>query len=219
MLTPDARSAASINSMIISQGLKLSDINFQTHSFKLEDLINGKTDAMGCYLSNEPYLLKQRGIEFDIHNPSDYGFDFYGGLLFTSQKELINNPSRVRSFYKATLKGWKYAFENIEETATLIYNKYNTQRKTLDALIYEGQVLKKLAKIEEGLLGDINTKKIEEIKRLYLLLGLSNHNPKFKLSDLIYNPYEIKLTKEEKEYLEENKITLVTNSNYPPFTI
>ncbi len=51
------------------------------------------------------------------------------------------------------------------------------------------------------------------------MLGLSNHNPKFKLSDLIYNPYEIKLTKEEKEYLEENKITLVTNSNYPPFTI
>ncbi len=59
MLTPDARSAANINSMIISQGLKLEDVKFQKHSFDIDDLINGKTDAMGCYLSNEPYLLEK----------------------------------------------------------------------------------------------------------------------------------------------------------------
>eukprot|EP01029_Cantina_marsupialis_P008881 TRINITY_DN208160_c0_g1_i1.p1 TRINITY_DN208160_c0_g1~~TRINITY_DN208160_c0_g1_i1.p1 ORF type:complete len:199 (-),score=15.32 TRINITY_DN208160_c0_g1_i1:46-642(-) len=60
MLTPDARSAASINSMIISQGLKLSDIKFQKHSFNLDDLINKKTDAMGCYLSKRRKKHKKK---------------------------------------------------------------------------------------------------------------------------------------------------------------
>ena len=219
MLTDDARSAASINSMLTSQGVRLENINFIPHSFKLEDLINNKTDAMGCYLSNEPFLLKKKNIDFTIHNPSDYGFDFYGGLLFTSNKELTNNPYRVKKFQEASLQGWKYAFENIDETAKLIYKKYNTQNKSLEALIYEGEVLKKLAKFDEGLLGEIDFKKIEEIKRLYLLLGIAKNNENYKLDDLIYNPNKVYLSQKEKNYLEKNKITLLTNSNFPPFTM
>lgn len=219
MLTPDARSAASINSMIISQGLKLQDIKFQKHSFKLDDLINGKTDAMGAYISNEPYILNKKNIDFTIHNPSDFGFDFYGGLLFTSIDEYKNNPQRVKGIYKATLKGWEYAFNNIEETAKLIFDKFNTQKKSLDSLIYEGNALKKLAKYEKGLLGNINLEKIEEIKRLYLLLGLNKNTSNLELEELIYNTNKISLSKEEKNYLKNNQITLLSNSNFPPFTM
>lgn len=219
MLTPDAVSAAAIHSMIISQGIKLDQINFIPHSFKLEDLINGKTDLMGCYLSNEPYILKEKNIKFDIFNPSDYGFDFYGGLFFTSEKELLNNPLRVKKMYKATLKGWEYAFKNIEETAKIIYKKYNSQNKSLDSLIYEGQILKKLTKFDEGMLGNINLHKIEEIKRLYLLLGITKNNINLDLTEIIYNPQNINLTKEEKEYLNKNEFSLVSNTNFPPFTM
>lgn len=219
MMTPDARTAASINSMIISQGLKLEDIKFQKHSFNLEDLINGKTDVMASYLSNEPFLLKQRNIKYNIHNPSDYGFNFYGGLLFTSLKELKKNPARVRKMHEASIKGWNYAFNNIEETAQLIFDKYNTQNKSLESLIYEGYTLKKLARFDEGLLGNIDYERIEEIKRLYLLLGLSKNIEDFKIKELIYNPYTVHLSKKQKEYLKKNYLSFVTNSNFPPFTM
>ncbi|XPV83207.1 MAG: ABC transporter substrate-binding protein [Halarcobacter sp.] len=136
---------------------------------------------MGCYLSNEPYILDEKNIEFKIHNPSEYGFEFYGGLFFTSQEELRENPIRVRKMHRAVLKGWKYAFENIDETVKIIYEKYNTQNKTLEALKYEAKFLKELAKFEEGNLGNIDYKKVEEIKRLYLLLGLSDSAINFKL--------------------------------------
>lgn len=219
MLTPNARSAASINSMIISQGLKLKDINFQEHSFKLQDLIDGNTDAMGCYLSNEPYLLKEKNIDFTIHNPSDYGFDFYGGLLFTSEKELNNKPLRVNKMYNATIKGWTYAFNNVEETAKLIYDKFNTQNKSLESLIFEGNTLKGLAKFKEGLLGNIDLKKIEEMKRLYLLLGLNKKNSNFQLDNLIFDKNKINLSKEETRYLKENQVSLISNTNLSPFTM
>jgi len=217
MITSDAKLAASINSMIISQGVSLDSINFQKHSFELEDLISGKTDALASYLSNEPFVLKEKDIEFVIHNPSDYGFDFYGGIFYTSKNELNENPLRVKKVYKATLKGWTYAFENIEETAKLIFDKYNTQNKSLESLIYEGKILKKLAKFDEGLLGNIDKKKIEEIKRLYLLLGTTNKS--YYLENFIYSPNQILKTKEIDSFLKENPLTLLTNNTYPPFTM
>ena len=219
MITSDAKSAASIYSMIISQGVQLDKVNFQEHTFKLDDLINSKTDAMACYLSNEPFILKKKNIDFTIHNPTDYGFDFLGGILYTSQKELENNPIRVRNMYNATLKGWIYAFNHIEETAKLIFDKYNTQNKTLESLIYEGKELKKLAKFEEGSLGNIDDKKIEEIKRIYLLLSLTKNNTSFKIDDLVYDPNRIIYTEDKKNYLKSNKLTLLSNDSFPPFTM
>jgi len=217
MLTPDARSAASINSMIKSKNIKLNEIDFIEHSFKLEDLINGKTKAMGCYLSNEPYSLMKENIKFKVFDPKDYGFDFYGGLLFTSKEELKDNPQRVKSFYDASIRGWKYAFENIEETAQIIYDKYNTQNKTLEALIFEGKVLKELSKYEEGLLGNIDSKKIDEIKRLYLVLGfVSKKN--FKIDDIIFDKNEILFNNEEKNFLKDKKISLLSSGLNMPFS-
>jgi polar amino acid transport system substrate-binding protein len=171
MITDDAISSAAINSMIVSQGVKLDEITIQKHSFNIDDLINKKTDAMACFLSNEPYILEKQNIKYNILNPNNYNFDFYEGILYTSEKELLNNPTRVQNFNKASIKGWEYAFNNIEETAKLIYEKYNTQNKSLDALIYEGEMLKSLSKIDKGLLGKIDSKTIDEIKRFYSFLG------------------------------------------------
>ncbi|WP_321470022.1 ABC transporter substrate-binding protein [Halarcobacter sp.] len=220
MLTSDARSAASINSMIMSQGLELEDINFQKHSFNLDDLINGKTDAMGCYLSNEPYLLEKKGIKYNVLNPSDYGFDFYGGIFFTSEDELMNHSKRVRKIYRATMRGWEYAFNNIEETAKIIYEKYNTQNKSLESLIYEGQVLKKLSKIEDGLLGKLDKNKIKEMQRLYILLGFGDKNIKIpKVEDFVYDSLNILYSLNQKKYIKQTKIKLLSDNNFPPFTM
>jgi len=217
MLTPDARSAASINSMIKSKNIKLNEIDFIEHSFKLEDLINGKTDAMGCYLSNEPYSLMKKNIKFKVFDPKDYGFDFYGGLLFTSKKELKDNPQRVKSFYDASIRGWNYAFENIEETAKIIYDKYNTQNKTLESLIFEGKVLKELALYEKGFLGHLDEKKINEIKRLYLVLGFVN-NKNFQIDDIIFNKNEILFNNEEKNFLKNKHVSLLSSGKNMPFS-
>lgn len=219
MITDDAISSASINSMIISQGIKLDDIIIQKHSFDINDLINKKTDAMACFLSNEPYFLEKQNIQYNVLNPNDYNFDFYEGILYTSQKELLNNPSRVQNFNKASLKGWEYAFNNIDETAKLIYEKYNTQNKSLDSLIYEGKILKELSKIEKGIFGEIDSKTIDEIKRFYSFLGLNKNNALFDTNSIILNKMNILLNDNEIKYLENNQFTLlVQDNNNIPFS-
>ena len=213
MLTPDARTAVAINSMITSKGIKLSDINFQQHSFDINDLITGKTDAMGSYISNEPFLLKNRNIKYNILDPKDYGFDFYGGILFTSSYELKTHPKRVQDFQKAILKGWEYAFLNIEETIEIIMNKYNTQNKTYSALLYEANALKKLSGIENNRLGFIDKNKLEEIQYIYTMQKYIKPNQ--KLTNFVVYPDDVILTSIEKEYLKKNTITYLSKINKP----
>lgn len=218
MITDDAISSAAINSMIVSQGVKLDEITIQKHSFNIDDLINKKTDAMACFLSNEPYILEKQNIKYNILNPNNYNFDFYEGILYTSEKELLNNPTRVQNFNKASIKGWEYAFNNIEETAKLIYEKYNTQNKSLDALIYEGEMLKSLFKIDKGLLGKIDSKTIDEIKRFYSFLGLNKLNSVFDTNSIILNKTNVILNDIEIKYLDNNNFTLLVEDNNIPFS-
>ena len=218
MITDDAISSAAIDSMIVSQGVKLDEITIQKHSFNIDDLINKKTDAMACFLSNEPYILEKQNIKYNILNPNNYNFDFYEGILYTSEKELLNNPTRVQNFNKASIKGWEYAFNNIEETAKLIYEKYNTQNKSLDALIYEGEMLKSLSKIDKGLLGKIDSKTIDEIKRFYSFLGLNKLNSVFDTNSIILNKTNVILNDIEIKYLDNNNFTLLVEDNNIPFS-
>jgi diguanylate cyclase (GGDEF)-like protein/PAS domain S-box-containing protein len=169
MVTEDAVRSASINSMLLSSGISGNDFVLQKHSFNLNDLIEGKTDAMASYLSNEIFYLEKKNIPYQVFNPKDYGYDFYGDILFTSNNEIINYPKRVRKFYTASKKGWLWAFENIEKTAQLIYDKYNTQNKSLESLIYEGQVLKKLALIKGIDFGHLSIKKFNKIAEVFRL--------------------------------------------------
>ncbi len=216
-LIQDASLTANINAMLVSNGINLNDIKYVPDTFSIEDLTKGRADAKLCFLSNEPYLLEQKGIKYKIHNPSNYGFNFYGGILFTSQKELEKNPLRVKRFNEASLKGWRYAFENIEETAKIIFEKYNTQNKTLDALIYEGKILKNLSDIDKGLLGDIDRKVIEELSRVYALLS-NDIKLDQNINTSIYSNDSINFTKEEKEYLKNNKIKLLSRLDFPPLS-
>jgi len=172
MITPDELGAAATMGMLASEGVRAFDIIRQKHSYNLDDLIDGKTDAMACYISNEPFVLKEKGIEFNGFAPKDYGQDFYGDLLFTSKDEVQNHPNRVRAFHKAALMGWKYAFSHIDETVELIKSQYDGQNKSVASLRYEGEVLKDLAYKGELPLGHVSETKFREISQLYFELGI-----------------------------------------------
>lgn len=219
MITPDAITSASYMSMFFSEGILKENLLIQKHSFDINDLIKGKTDAIASYISNEPYELEQKGIEYKFFHPKDYGFDFYGDILYTSQKELETNPKRVEEFTKASLKGWEYAFKNIEETAKIIYEKYNSQNKTIDQLIYEGKVLKTLAYNEKKKLGQIERNRFEEIAKTYRLLGILKKD--YTLDGFIHEMHgsnnKQTLTKKELLWLKNNpKLKLATNKEWNP---
>ncbi|MCK5110588.1 MAG: transporter substrate-binding domain-containing protein [Arcobacteraceae bacterium] len=222
MHTKSTSETASLHAMMNKYGVDKKDIIMQKHSFDVNDLINKKTDLMASYISNEPYALKQKNVEPIIFHPKDYGFDFYSDILFTSGDEIKNHKERTINFVQASLKGWKYAFNNIDETVELILKKYNSQKKTKEALIYEANELKKLAYYGNEELGHIDFHKLQRIYDIYNVMGLIKN--KTDLNKFIFHKdihraaAQIVLTVEEKRYLKSHPIIKAHNeTSWPPF--
>ena len=207
MITPDAKYSAPILAMLSANEININDFTVQKHSFDINDLINGKTDAMASYISNEPITLKEKGIEYTIFDPKDFGFDLYSDILFSSSEYIKNNPKLTKEFYEASLKGWKYAFENLAETAEIIYSKYNTQNKTFTHLVKEGEVLKKLAYTGNNELGDFNDNKLKNVANVFKLFGLVNKD--LDLKEFIYKENKPKIINLEISKQEKNIIITI----------
>ena len=215
MINKDASVAAPFVSMLLSKQISLDDLNVQSRTFGIDDLIHKKVDISTVFRSNEPYLLRKKGILYDIWDPKDYGFDFYDVLLFTSSTQVDKNPIMVQNFKNASIKGWEYAFSNIDETINLILDKYNSQHKSKDALLYEANELRKLAYYETDKIGEINKSDIQRIFDVYNLLGLTKDN--INLNEFIFNFESILFTKNERDYLKNNKFKVYVN-NWKPFS-
>ena len=201
MITNDAKDTVAIMAMLSANGININDIKIQQHSFNYNDLIDNKTDAMASYISNEPVSLGNKNIEYKIFHPKDYGFDFYGDILYSSSKYIKNNPKVTKDFFYNSMKGWEYAFDNINESVEVIYNKYNTNNKSKSDLLKEANVLKKLIYDNNDMpLGSLDKVKLQKIINVYEILGLIDHD--IDLDNFIYeyNPhktYAFELSKTE----------------------
>ena len=208
MTTDDAAMTAALTAMIEHQNVSLSMMKEIKHTFNIQDLINHNTDLMASYTSNEPFILEQKGLQYTVFDPKDYGFDFYSDILFTSEDEIKFHRQRVIRFKNASLKGWAYAFNHIEETVDLILKKYNTQNKSRKSLIFEAQKLKELAYIKNIELGNIDIHKIQRIYDVYNVTGLlKKKTNKVKLEDYIFDDKSEKsiFNENEKEYIKNKK--------------
>ncbi len=215
MLTNEQQSFATFQTMLRSHNVSLSEIQVIPHSYNVDDLIHKKTDLMVAYTTNEPYILQEKGYQPQILHPKEYGFDFYEELIFTSQKMVEIEPDLVEAFHKATIKGWLYAFNNIEESAKLIYEKYNPQKKSLESLIFEGNEMKKLAFIPGVEFGSVNIERLKSIEQSYRIMNLLEKSVDYY--GMIYNPSYKLFSEEERAYLW-NKGTLkmcVLKDNHP----
>ncbi|WP_345985705.1 ABC transporter substrate-binding protein [Sulfurimonas sp. HSL-1656] len=215
MMTSDVQTAASVQAMLRNAGMQEMELNLIPHTFDPLSLERNETDAMAAYSSNEPFVLSNRGVKTFAIDPKVAGFDFYNDILFTSQSELQQHPERVKRFYEASLKGWRYAFEHIDETARLLFEKYNVQHKSLEALRFEGKTLKSFALKEDTPLGDLSPDRLLAIYQAYTLLGYTKGMR--TLDAFLYHPERLLLTPQEQAWLKKHPvINIGVDSEWPP---
>ena len=198
------------------------DVNLVRERYKDDymRLINNEVDVMPAYIANEPFLFKEKGYDVNIINPTNYGFDMYGDMLFTNEDEAKNNPDRVEKFKEATLKGWKYALENKEEIIQLINEKYSKE-KSIEHLRYEANAIDSLINKDVTPLGYLDQGRIRYISEMYEYYGLTES--KIDLNDFLFDEIskkdkKLSLSDEEIKYLKDNPILKVHNfDSLPPY--
>ncbi|MGK5060179.1 EAL domain-containing protein [Janthinobacterium sp. LB2P49] len=140
-------------------------------SYRIEDLIDGKVDAIAAYSTNEPDYLDRAGFPYYQFTPRTAGIDFYGDNLFTSEHELRRHPERVKAFRAASLRGWQYAMAHREEMARVIHAKYS-QRHDHAHLLYEAQQMELLLQPVLVELGYMNPLRWQHIADTYAAMGV-----------------------------------------------
>ncbi|MFY0663509.1 MAG: diguanylate cyclase [Natronospirillum sp.] len=188
--------AAETLAALNSAGLDYRGLNNHLPTWDIEDLISGSTQLMPGFATDDPYILAQRGATPVSITPTDYGVDFYGDMLFTSQFQARNNPDVVHAFRAAALKGWRYALQHPEEIAALILNEYGTRGPDYDTafLLHEAAQMKEFMQPDLIEVGYINPERWTNIAELYLAQGLID---RYDLETFLYQDAPARLTLRE----------------------
>lgn len=194
---------APLRAMLYETGVSADQFTHLDNSFNPDDLINGKTDAMVSYLTDQVDYFKNKGIQINIIDPRNYGVDFLGDNLFTTEQEINRHPERVQRFLRASLKGWEYALKHQDELIQIILSKYNPgNRLSAEHLRFEAQETVKMVLPETIAIGHTDTKRFQRIADTYRQLGLvssTNH-----LEGFVYGqtkPSKLIFTSAEKSWL------------------
>ncbi|MGR9054100.1 MAG: diguanylate cyclase domain-containing protein, partial [Gammaproteobacteria bacterium] len=196
--------------LLADAGLGDGQFRYVPHSFDNQDLIQDRVDVMSAYLINEPFYFEQQNINLNIINPQNYGIDFYGDILFTSQRELDRHPGRAKRFRNASLKGWQYALKHPDEMVKLIHDKYGS-KNSLDHLRYEASQCRNLILPEAIPLGQIEIGRLRRVAEIYARLGSAPQLSDVQLKNFVAfsDVPHIALTDEEKAWLQQHPILRV----------
>src|SRR6266404_3745880 len=167
----DTPGSDEIAAMLKHEGVDYEAMPRVAHEGNPRDLLAGRADAMVAYSTSEPFVLEQLGAAYRTFSPGDYGIDFYGDNLCTSEAEVKAHPDRVAAFRAASIKGWAYALAHKEATVDLILKTYSTS-KNRDALLFEAARTEMLVGRGPGHIGEQDPARWRHIAATYRKLGL-----------------------------------------------
>lgn len=177
---------ASITAMFSSLGIAQEQINYVPFNFSDSRLTDGEVDAFSVYSTNQPNYYQVQNIDVTLIDPANYGIDFYGDLIFTSQAYVEKYPEKAKAFTDASLKGWEYALNHQEEIIELISKEYR-QEIDKDQLRFEARKTKPLIVSEVIPIGNTYKTRFLRIAQIYYELGLTKDLP--SLDGLILADY------------------------------
>jgi PAS domain S-box-containing protein len=160
--------------MLKAEGIAPEALQIVTPAWDLNELLQGRVDVLSAYATDEPHTLRLRGAELNLLHPRDYGVDFYGDLLFTTQGYVEAHPGTVQAFRRASLRGWEYAMNNPEAMITAILQMPGVDQgpSSRQHLQFEADQMKEL--VLPGLVetGHMNPGRFQRMADIYRQLGM-----------------------------------------------
>lgn len=117
-----------LHNLLRKNGIKYKEVDV---GFDYNQLIARQIDAEWAFRVTAGLDLPAKGVEVNTINPADYGIVTQGYTIFTTEREIHDNPDAVLRFLRATLKGVKYTVEHPEEANDILVARDPTINKPL----------------------------------------------------------------------------------------
>lgn len=205
-------------------GLSQADLTLVPHSFSVDEFVRGEVDAMSAFLTDQPYAVRQAGKAFNVLDPNNYGAELYDVNLFTSAELAAAEPARVRAFLAASNRGWAYALEHPQELVELILERYNSQQRSREQLLFEARETAKVMLPKVYPPGSIDPQRLRRMAELYVQIGEADSVAPLQgfVFDAEQQPVSagssLQLSAEERAWLARHPRLRVSNElDWPPF--
>ncbi len=167
--------ATQLKAMLKHEGIPLNRVKLVPHNWKLRDLLDQKVDAASGYSTVEPTQMRQAGVQPSIIRVADYGVDFYGDTLFTTEAVVQQDRARVAAFIRASLKGWEYAMQHPAEMIDSILKKPGVKERGIrrENLEVEANEMRALIVSDVVDIGHMNLGRWERMEQVFQETGLT----------------------------------------------
>lgn len=101
-----------VRMMFEREGIAFDQIKLVENHWDRNELQTGEADAMSTFVIDGPYIFRREGLEVNVIRPVDYGVDFYGDCLFTTESLQTREPALAEAMRGALLEGWAEALRD-----------------------------------------------------------------------------------------------------------
>ena len=116
-----------IDAVLTLNGLQAGDYTFVPTGFDPAPVVNGKVEAMTCYVTNQPIALDLQNIDNVAVTFADMGMPSYADMLCADRTYLQDNHDLMVNFMKASIQGWDFSNAsdaNLKEMTHLTLDEY-----------------------------------------------------------------------------------------------
>ena len=126
-----------------------TDNRIAPYTFNVAPFLADPTSVQQGYLTSEPFVISQAGIEAKVFLLADSGYASYAAVIQTSQKLIHNNPDLVQRFIDASIRGW-YSFLYTDPSPGYALIKRDNPDMTDELLTYGRDILKQYGLVDSG---------------------------------------------------------------------
>jgi ABC-type nitrate/sulfonate/bicarbonate transport system substrate-binding protein len=112
------------NAFIKARGLDASKIKKVPVQFDPQPLVNKEVDGWFSFITNEPNLLKEKGVDTVTFLLNDYGYPMVSEILVVKKSSLTSDRDKIKAILKADMMGWRDQYKDPTAAPKLVVEKY-----------------------------------------------------------------------------------------------
>jgi ABC-type nitrate/sulfonate/bicarbonate transport system substrate-binding protein len=112
------------NAFITAAGLDASKINKVPAQFDPQPLVNKEVDGWFSFVTNEPNLLKTKGIDTVTFLLNDHGYPMVSEIMVVKKSTLETDRDKLKAVLLADIKGWQDSYKDPAAAPKLVVSEY-----------------------------------------------------------------------------------------------